>query len=284
MMALDKMWGRNPHEVHRLLGDDVVKSLQDWQAKLRYETAESLALQLKTRDDPGVAKQRQLHEQKGRELARGVTFDQLLGKLDPSMFVRGPTTPEVDADRGRTRDAAMADYEHLFAERYAVTGDKTLADEQAVDRMKLYWKRSDVNGGRLTLRAPEDHYPQVNGSWDWMQDQLRRELSSKIGKLPDSYTVIADRVTEGDVGNGKRPSYLISVKQADGTWDIVRHENGKPWRYFWEPEGYIESQRDRFERQRTAFMQRPRLSRSSSDPWSGENRSAIPVPIPGRNP
>jgi hypothetical protein len=74
--------------------------------------------------------------------------------------------------------------------------------------MRLYWKQSDVNKGRLTLYAPETVYKPVGGSHAWMTEQLETDLGL-MGVEAEDYTVIADRFTESDITGGRPPSYLL---------------------------------------------------------------------------
>ncbi len=246
MMAIDRLWARAPEDVNRILGEDVVKTLQNWQAKLRYSSPAELAEQLKRRDDPQVIEQHKRLEQKGREIARKHTIKQITDDLDPGLFTIGPDVP-TDA---RTRDAAVADYESVFAERYAQSLDEKVARQQTIERMSLYWGRSKVNNGRLTLHAPETVYPAINGSHDWLKDQLRTDLTTRLGTVPDDHNVVADRTTEADISAGRPPSYLVVTKNAKGEWDIVRGADQRPLRYRWDIGPGRELARDYFQRQR----------------------------------
>lgn len=250
MSALDRMWARAPQEMHRIMGDDVFNTLQNWQAKLRYWTTADVAEELKRRDDPQVVERRQKLEKHGRDLVSKRSVDELLNDLDPGLFVRAPRAP-LDS---RTRDAAMADYETLFATRYAETLDKSVAHRQAIEKMKLHWSASQLNGGRLTLYAPETRYPRVNGSHEWMREQLVRDVTSAVGTIPDELNVMSDRVTEQDIGSGRPPSYLVTWKNANGQTDMLRNEDGSPRRYYWVPAIAQETASQAFQRQRERWQ------------------------------
>lgn len=254
MTALDRMWARAPQEVQKVFGEDVIKSLQDWQGALRYHTRDELADRLKRRLDPAVAEQRKSNETAARALLKDRTITNLVDDLDPGYFVLGPDVP-VDA---RTRDAAMADYEALFTERYAETLDQDVAHKQALERMRLYWTRSEVNGGRLSLHAPESVYPAIGGSHTWMRDQILGDITQKLGTVPDDYVVLADRMTESDIATNKPPRYLVLTKK-DGVegYDILRDPKGLPLRYQWRVDDVRQDARDAFADQRRRVFSGP---------------------------
>jgi hypothetical protein len=155
----------------------------------------------------------------------------------------------------------MADYATLFGERYAASNDESLAQEQTLQKMRLYWGRSEVNRGRLTLYAPEKQYKPVNGSFDWMSTQLEADLKARLGKLPEDYAIVADRGTEADITAHVAPSYLVTVKQPDGSWDVLRTPDNRPLRYRWDVQKPTEQAREEFERQRKRVMEGQQLGR-----------------------
>lgn len=253
MQFLDRMYTRAPEEMAHLLGSDVIKNLQDWQAKLRYYSQADLAEQLKQRDDPQVMARHKANIQEGERLAREKKPENLITEWAGWLPFSGPGAP---ADP-RTRDAWMADYTTIFSERYAVSLDKQLAHKQTVERMKPYWNVSEVNGGRLTLYAPESVYRPVNGTYDWMRTQLETDIAAKTGSKPADYMVIADAMTERDVTARRPASYLVSVKNANGEWDVLRNAQSRPHRFAWDGAQVREDAREEFARQRARVFSAP---------------------------
>lgn len=284
MMSLDKMWARAPQEFNKLFGDDAVKTVQDWQAKLRYHKPEELneILKSRSREEPGVRKRREELTTEGHREAIKKTINGLADDLDPGWFVAGPDVP-ADA---RTRDIALADYVALYSERYAETRDKTIAHTQAIERMKLYWKRSEVNNGGLTLHAPETTYPAINGSHDWMKKEIIADLTAlrinqhtlragvpadfDVGKpiAAGDFRVVADSITEGDITNKRPVSYIVMAKNRAGLWDAVRGPDYKPLRYWWESKHLTDKARDEFSRQRRDVFGRDDRG-DGSEPYMG---------------
>lgn len=257
MSALDRLYARAPEDVAAIFGGDVFKQLQDWQAKLRYSSSAELAETLKRRDDPQVRERMKHNIEAGEKIARERKPESLIGEWQGLFGLFGAAAPTDQ----RTRDAWMQDYINLFGERYAVSLDKDMAHKQAVERMKHYWQKSDVNGGRLTLYPPEQTYqPDFNGSYGWMRDDLEKDITAKIGRKPSDYVVIADPTTEREVQGRQPASYLIAVKNdATGEWDMLRGADQRPQRYKWDATKTRADAREEFARQRERVKARDEL-------------------------
>jgi hypothetical protein len=290
MQALDRMWARAPQEFATIFGQDMVSTLQDWQGRMRYHTAEELAETLKrrSREDPQAREARQRVEADGLRIANRMTIDNLLSALDPSWWPGDQPGAPLDA---RTRDMALGDYRRLFVERFAATGDEATARQQTIERMRLHWGASAVSGGRLMLRPPEREYPAVNGSHRWMQQELQGELrslgidpftgrttqldpelgtaslavprgyrQSALGPIANDlpeYSLHADRTTETDISNGRPASYLVMVRRSDGTVDMLRDATGQPLRFRWDRSRVTADAREEFRRQRERVLTPP---------------------------
>jgi hypothetical protein len=113
-----------------------------------------------------------------------------------------------------------------------------------------------VNNGRLTLYAPESVYPALNGSHDWMKAQLTADLTKQFGKLPDDYSIVADRTTEAEIDARQAPSYMIVTKNANGEYNLVRSgTEQKPMRYRWDMGGAKQDAELDFNRQRARIFE-----------------------------
>jgi len=251
MQTVDRLWARAPEDTYRLIGDDGVKSLQDWQAKLRYHSPEQVADDLRRRDDPQVRERMKTVREDARKVfsKQEYKIEHVVDDLDPGFFMTGPDEP-TDI---RARDTAMADFEALFVERYAETQDVSTARAQAIERMRLHWGRSELNSGRLTLYAPESKYAPVNGSHDWMKAELVDELTSRLGTMPEDYNIITDQRTQRDVDSGVAPSYLVSIKTPTG-WDMLRGPDNRPMRFAWDRKAPAQEAREKFATQRARVL------------------------------
>jgi hypothetical protein len=198
MQFMDRVWQRAPETARQIFGEDSIHALMTWQTNLRYLTPEQLAKERERAAlDPQIREVRKRLEQDGREQARKYKFDDVVKQFDQSWFITpGPIAralgsqplPPIDP---LTRDAMMGDFINLYGRRYAENGgDKDQALKDTINLMKLKWHASPTNGGRLMLNAPETIRdangnlinPPVNGTWDWMRDQLEAAIEQEIGK------------------------------------------------------------------------------------------------------
>jgi hypothetical protein len=255
MTFADGLWQRAPETAKQILGEDTVHALMTWQSNSRFMTPDQIA---KERDraagDPQLRARQQANESEGRKLARALDPAEVVKQFDTSWWITpGPiaralgSQPVAPTDAA-TRDTLMGDYENTFARRYAETLDKDIAAKQTMEILKTKWQRSEVNGGKLMLRAPETTYPAINGSWGWMKDQLETDLSTKLGPRFDTsggpvrqnwdYSIVSDRRTEAEAQAGQRPSYSVVITdKKTGKSDVVRAPDGREFRYAWDSGG-----------------------------------------------
>jgi hypothetical protein len=267
MTYVDQMWAKAPQDVAKELGEDTVKALQDWQAMIRYYSPEEMTTYLKGRNDPQVMERRKRVENEGEAIARKKPDAEIMDGFDPGIFASEPGAP---LDPG-TRDMLRSDYERVFGERYASSRDQTVAHKQTMERLRMVWSPSELNGGRLTMFAPEVAYKPSGGSYDWMRDQLEIDLRGRLGlSLPASraaagdeqpdrplpaYSVIADRRTEADISIGRPASYQIATMDPDtGRVDVLRDQTGREFRYSWDQKQVREDAAAQFAEQRARVL------------------------------
>lgn len=246
MVTVEDLWRRIPNEAERVLGEGVIKKLQDWQGKLRYYTPDEMAKQLQANNDPQTRARVQTLEAEGRRVAAKKTPDDLMNALDDGWLSAEPTAP---SDPG-VRNRLMGDYENLLAERFGALGDEGTAHEQAIARMKKKWAPSTFSNDELMLHPPEKYYGTVNESHDWMKTQIEKDLESRLGprvsENPEAfgggnatpnwnYRVLPDERTDADLAAGRPPRYLIQVQDMNtGRFNLLMGEDAKPVRYGWD--------------------------------------------------
>lgn len=239
MVIMDHAYRTAPQQFAQSFGPDSLKQVQDYQARVRYQTPEEAQKFFDQQKDPAYAERSKVFEDAGRKLAVKYTDSAILNGFKnwiPGTSASAPTDPQVT---GALRD----DFENTFAQRYAVSQDAKTAASQTMDALRQKWGKSDLNGGQLTLYPPENHYPAVNGKWDWMKDELNHDLvmagfsndqattrggaSAPQKKVPWPHTLIATADTEAAINNGKPPPYIVVVTNpADGKSDFARDGSG----------------------------------------------------------
>lgn len=244
-------------EVERIFGRDAVDRLQDWQAKVRYSTPGEAAQWLKERNDPQWQERVRPLVAKGQTEARKLTADDVGSLLDDSGMLSFSAGGPVD---GTTQRSMMNDFVTLTGERYAVTGDISLAKEQAIERMRKVWGKTDAfggRGGRLMLYPPEEHYPTVAGSRQWISDELTA-VAKERGIDVANMSLVSDSKTKAAIERNEAPGYLLSrVDPETGLEELVTDEKGRPLRHFFDPKAAQAKAAEKAEEGR----------RTRNDPW-----------------
>lgn len=289
MSSLDQIHARDRSLATTVLDTEGMHALATWQSNTRYLDPKVLAAERARADDPQAVEQRKRVMQDGAELARKKTAADVVKAFDTSWyltpgFVARDLTgsqPVVPAD-ARTLDVFMGDYETLFSRRFAETRDADTAHKQTIEFMKDKWRRSDINGGRLMLRAPEQVYPAVNGAHDYLKPQIEKELAARLGPrlalIPGAsgirdlegnawdYALVSDRRTETEAQTYDRgkpvsdtnrpPGYVVVVRdnrKAAPQWDVLL-DNGREARFRFDPSPAKAAAELRFGEQRDALQ------------------------------
>ncbi|MER2632418.1 MAG: hypothetical protein ABTQ30_00980, partial [Rhizobiaceae bacterium] len=230
-------------EIAGTFGDKAADQLQDWQARLRYATAEETAAWLKDKADPKWQDRVKPLVAEGERKARAVSFEDVVTALDGdnSWFwdrdfeTAGPAGSPIDPD---TKRMLMNDFVQLTGQRYVTTGDLAAAQEQAIQRMQKVWGVSRVYGdgrGRLMPYPPEESYPAVGGSKAWIGEELAG-LAKERGVELANLSLVADGKTKAAADRGEAPGYLLSVVDPEtGLDQLVTDEQGRVIRHFFDP-------------------------------------------------
>lgn len=249
-------------EVERQFGAEAVGRLQDWQSRVRYATPAEAQQWLKERNDPKWQERVRPLVTKGESEARKASFDDVARMLDDSWF-RSAGAPVDSA----TRQAMMNDFVQLTGERYATTNDAEQAKEQAIERMRKVWGGSSVTGDkRLMLYPPEQFYPSVAGSQDWIGEELKG-VASEHGFDVSGMALVSDGKTKAAIERGEAPGYLLTRVDPDtGMEELVTDDKGRPLRHFFDPAAAREKAANMAKNDRQAWereMAKPRGFRKS---------------------
>lgn len=133
--------------------------------------------------------------------------------------------------------ALEMDFQELFIDEYARDGDIARAKAAAVKTLKSVWAVSEIGGQATLMKYPPERvgYPPINGSFDWIEQQVRTELA-----IPENeaFELIADEQTRQEVEDfrrgGEPPSYLVVRTDANGVSRIAMTDEGVPVREYFE--------------------------------------------------
>jgi hypothetical protein len=269
---MDTLQRQNPLQFDREFPDGL-KDLRAWQSNLAFYPPEEAAKRLMRQYDPAQSAALQAADKVADAALKNVSPDKVVSKFSTGFgpFGTGARTP-VSEQAGLAAGALKADYDKNYRDGFAATGDPTMADRFAMEKLGNKYAVSPVNGNRVTAYAPEKYYPQVGGSFDWMSKQLDDMVASATGAdRPSAPSVgesaaafgadigyssaggagdnspvgqrqygapralVPDAMTESDIANKKPPSYRVVIQDPNGRWAALTDATGKPQRVRFDP-------------------------------------------------
>ena len=249
---LDAQYKANPLQFEQTFGSGAEKDLRAWQAKIAFMTPEETAQYMQHADDPDQIAARAGLRDAAKNDVKGVSASDVISKFSTGglfglhPFGGGAQAP-ASLTPGITANALRNDYVANYQDGFEATGDKTQADQYAMQKLKQKWGVSDINGGRVMAFPPEKYVPQVGGSYDWMKKQLddawtvavgSRGLSFDEGRqmIGEDHALVSDRKTQADVAAGRVPSYQIIYTDADGQSRLLETSPGSLVALRWRPD------------------------------------------------
>jgi len=187
-----------------------------------YSEAEA-ARRIAEQNDPEKARQRAalLSSEPVKKMLKDIDEGDIT-KAFSTMFSMGWTLGENEAQKA----AMVSEYKSILQETILdANGDQTAAKDLANKRFERIYGASDLTlanagwGNVITRLPPEKVYePMPDGSFDYINDQLREALSGEGVKFDDIRLSSYD-VTDLDHQNGEPPRYQVWYKN-DGEWQL----------------------------------------------------------------
>lgn len=255
---MDTQQRNNPLQFDRQFPDGL-KDLRAWQSNLAFYPPEEAAKRLMRQYDPAQAKGYEASVAVADEALKAVSPDKVVAKFSTGWgpIGTGARAP-VTLDAGIAAGALKADYDKNYRDGFAATGDPGAADKFAMEKLRNKYAVSPANGNRVMQNAPENYYPQVGGSHDWIGQQLDAEVAKATGvTMTDGVptqgeaaalnargsqqyaarrVIVPDNVTETDIANKKPPSYQIVLQDpATGRWAAMMDGAGHAQRIRFDP-------------------------------------------------
>lgn len=190
---------------------------------------------------------------------------------------------DPDLGSAMEQDAMLGEYQRLFTEQYIDTGDVDLAKNRALDQFGRIYGMNEVTGSRRVMKfPPQMFYPAVDGSHEWMTDQIETEVSewafgeeagdptaSMNDRLVDGLSMggvhkwvnssqikmVSDATTRSEIMSGKVPSYVVYFMRGDTLEQV-------PQRYSFDPSGAQSRVEERQQALRSEFEKSQTSSRS----------------------
>lgn len=237
---LDQIYATNPQVAIRDMSKSTVERLQDYRALQGYMSEEDVLNAVRNPSDAATAQMQELRAKEADKFLEDVEAGDILNDLDDSLL---PFTEPAEPSDPVMSSRMKQEYQNLYRERYVRTGNQDAAHSDAIELMRKKWGKSSLNAGELTKFPPEQHYPMVDGSHDWMAEQLKAETKQftayKAGmRLNDPKTgedaradrhypvrLVPTRETEQDIAKGVPPSYQVQIIK-NGVLEPIMDESG----------------------------------------------------------
>lgn len=283
MSIVDQRWRQNAAEAESQFGSAAITRLQAWQALKDSFGPQELADRLNASDDPSTVKAREIAKEQADKETKSLTPADMAYKIGTGWPVIGRltgSTPAAPFDSIKGGEL-VADFNATYTalRTYGVDPDK--ASELAVKRLSTTWAPSAAGGNQVMKNPPERYYPQINGSSDWIGDDLKSWVSGKAGpefsgdgrrsleigmagvardRNWQIAGLISDGQTQSEISNGRPPSYQVAIKRADGTLDII------PSRIAFDPSDHIAKQAANLQQKRANIQDAREMQFQSGAP------------------
>lgn len=233
---LDRMYQINPDIVHRDMNKATVNRLMNYRGLQGLLPRDEVLSSVRSSGDAIKDSIRKDREKIIDKELRDLSLDDVVGALSNDNWILN----EAPSQNTETQSRMMLEYKNVLRERYLQTGNAEMAQQDAIDITRANWKPSAANNGRLMKDPPEKYYPRVDGSWDWMEDQINKDLREHFGDLEYfNHELVPVR--------GRPGKYNISVQGEGGVFDLVRNKDNQPLLYVFDPAEYIKKSRAKFQ-------------------------------------
>lgn len=251
--ALDTLWQTDQWGFKTAFGEPMLDHLQAWHGMRESFTPDEIAIRLNTSDDPGAVKARadmkkvaetEFHDWHPADIA--YQLGDSFGIPLTGWFARNfsGSTPGVPYDEP-TQRVLFNDFKDTYVALRSYGVEKGNAVKLAAKRTASDWGASTAAGNILMKYPPEKYYGRIDGSHDWMREQLDQTVTSVLGPqvtlggeamrtdmpAPEGgpaprvhWTIkglIGDAETQADIRAGRPPSYKIVVDRGKGELEIL---------------------------------------------------------------
>lgn len=256
---MDSLQRQNPLQFDAQFPDGL-KDLRAWQSSLAFYPPDVAAKRLLQAYDPAHAAGLQAADKVADKALESVSPAKVVAKFSTGWGPFGTSAGvPVSTEAGIAAGALKADYDKNYRDGFAATGDASAADNFAMEKLRLKYDLSPTNGGRVMAYPPERYYPQIDGSHEWMTQQLDDAVAKQFSvkntppNLEEAFAgaveptatlmderspaerqynarraLVADETTERDIANGRPPSYQVILQEPNGRWTVMTRGMAQP--------------------------------------------------------
>ncbi len=148
-----------------------------------------------------------------------------LNSIDPSGMFNSP----IEADDARTHVALRKDLETAAQWLSGFSTDPVQIETQAIEMVKQHWGVTDTGPGHPVViqYPPERSFAPINGSLDWMHQQLEGVVKVNYPGAQD-WQVVTLPETEEAVGLKVTPRWGIVVHDEHGVRQVIQAQPSDP--------------------------------------------------------
>lgn len=228
------------------VSDDVAKQVDLWDSIKDTAPQEEALAAVRGGTTQSERQQRAVLRKEGEDLLTrsegGVPKGEAL--LDSAIGEFGGTTWSANVAAPLARQALSKEFNALFIDAYAKTGDETKAGELAAKALQRNWGVTAVGGGKDLMKYPPEKvgYRPIGGSYDWINESVRKELA--LGPKED-FDLFSDEQTRQEFQAFQRdpsaspPSYRTFLKDENGVYRERTDPQGLPLRMNFKPDPVV---------------------------------------------
>lgn len=289
---MDQVDQKMPLDFNETFGEKAAGDLDEWKHKLSFVPPDQFQKERTAAADPAAKEARKtLSEQASKTFAKSYPKSSNVVSLMDSRSWGNPlgyitsVAPVSDGPVG-SDGQLYADFSKNFNDAYVRNGgNESAAADFAAKQTAQKWAPSVANGGRIMANPPEKYLEPIDGSYDYIRDQLTADVAKHFGaepsnwlrdfavagaevyggrvrsaegesKMPQNYGLVADQITETGASNKQTPTYRVVVQGNDGAWHLLEESPGKPLRFMPDraaAEAPVKAERERRDADQRAF-------------------------------
>jgi hypothetical protein len=295
--VMDKLARQNPLDFNAKFKDGI-KDLNDWQKIISTLPPDQVEKRMQQYNDPNERQAFTKAAEIANDALKNVSADSVVSKFSTGSFWpfgTGAQPPVGEPGRVDAKLALKADYDDAYKDAFSQNSNASVADDTAMKTISAKWGMSGVNGNRVMPYPPEQAYRNkdgspmmVNGSMDWMKQQLDADILKAVGdtggarpgyaspisgptlteaqneaiqKASAPRALVSDATTQADIASGKPASYKVVIQNKDGRFSILSDAaSGKDLRVRFDPSMAQADQIEQAERARAAPQAAPQYS------------------------
>ncbi|SDH08560.1 lysozyme [Pelagibacterium luteolum] len=182
-------------------------------------TAEQAAQQYMRMNDPAQQQRVEVLQARWTEDRKSLGPQDIVQEFGAGFLGFGAVSTGVTIEQ---QEAVLADYMSFAEDAYLqANGDIAVTKQLAIQEMRRTYGVSSVSGNAALMKfPPENFFPSVAGSHDYLRDIVMRDARS-IEATSQNAMLVGTTETAQDVSAGMVPRYNLYYQTPDGVWNMA---------------------------------------------------------------